>query len=216
MGDKYEASYPFDPTDPPQTKPLVWIYQMDADSAYTTIRAHIDAKTNIPSDLEESYLYAAADRLKVYVNDRWESYGLVICRGAGEISPQNLVEARLKGGNAPALNNPPPSVTDAQHKTLCTTLLSIYRLGQIDKVKVGQYYTTMEGKIQGLLRVSTFDDEGKPYMLAILVQKYAPWAGLPTNERLVAAYDMVLEKAASPWTVMTITSLLNACIQIIT
>ena len=179
------------------------------------IRAQIDTKRNIPSDLVESYLYAAAVHPRVFVSDTWESYGLEIRHGAGAVTPQQPVESRTKMGNAPALDNAPQhQIKPEQHKTLCTVLLSIYRLGQIDKVRVGQYYTTMEGKIQGLFRVSPFDDEGRPYMLGVLVQKYSPWASLPTFERLVAAYDMVLEKAEAPWTLMrvaTVTCAYNGC-----
>ena len=67
---------------------------------------------------------------------------------------------------------------------------------------------------QGILRISPFDDEGRPYLLGALVQLYSLCAGSPAYEKLVAADDMVLEKAQAPWTFMrvaTVTSAYGGC-----
>ena len=191
-------------------------HSLNVDAAYVTIRNLITRSANIPLalDLVEGYLYAAAGRLQVYVSKPWMSYKLVILAGTGNVTTQELLEARHKQGNPPPLDNPTGAVSDAAHRTVSMVLLSIYRLGQIDKMKVSQYYTTLDTKIQDILRVSPFDDDGMVYLLGSLVQNYSPWAGSPVFAKLVAAYDMVLAKAPAPWTLMriaTVTSAYEGC-----
>ena len=74
-------------------------------------------------------------------------------------------------------------------------LMSVYRLGQIDRSVVGVYYQTLEKKIQDMLNVDPFKNPG---MMSNLVPKYDNWSSSTLFSRLVAAYDRILIKCPAP------------------
>ena len=209
IGDTFEPSYPFDPQNNP-TKPQVVIHTVNADAAYTTIRDHLEKNTPLPSDLVEGYLHAAAVHLEVHIQNDWVSYGIRICRGGNAATPQNLVEVVIKGGKVPALLAARKAVTPTQHLTLVASLMSVYRLAGIDKTHTGTYYANMEKRIQDILRSDPFDEDGQAVMLGYLVQHHSPWKDLPAFERMVAAYDTILEKSPAPWSLMRVTTVTSA------
>ena len=68
------------------------------------------------------------------------SYNIQIGRANALISPQDVVRKTNPSSPGPTLPQNPKSRSPAQHLTMASYLMSVYRLGQIDRSVIGVYY----------------------------------------------------------------------------